>query len=89
MRLTEDPTVKVSRRTFFLAWVFFFVYLVGVMAASYLLGKEPLLLGLPRWVTIGNIVLPVCFVILLIVVVEKLIPNVSLTDEKTEQKEPE
>ncbi len=89
MRQTEDPRIKVSRRSFLLAWVFFFVYLVVVLAASYLLGKEPLLFGLPRWVTIGNILLPVCFVVLLIIVVEKLIPDVSLSDDKTEQRGPE
>ncbi len=84
MKRTEDPRIKVSRRAFLLAWVFFSVYLTAVMAASYLLGIKPRLWGLPQWVAIGNILLPVGFVILLIIVVEKLIPDVSLTDDKTE-----
>ncbi|HUU38672.1 MAG TPA: DUF997 family protein [Candidatus Desulfaltia sp.] len=82
MKWTEDPRAKVSRRAFLLAWGFFSVYLLAVMAASYLLGIKPRLWGLPQWVTIGNILLPAGFVILLIIIVEKLIPDVSLTDDK-------
>jgi uncharacterized membrane protein YhdT len=89
MKRTEDPRIRISRRALLLAWIFFAVYLAAVMAASYLLGIKPRLWGLPQWVTIGNILLPVGFVILLIIVVEKLIPDVSLTDDKTEQRGPE
>jgi uncharacterized membrane protein YhdT len=89
MKRTEDPRVKISRRAFLLAWVFFSAYLLAVMVASYLLGVKPRLWGLPRWVTIGNILIPAGFVILLIIVVEKLIPDVSLTDDETEHKGPE
>ncbi|MDH7513078.1 MAG: DUF997 family protein [Clostridiales bacterium] len=89
MKQTEDPRIKVSRRVFLLAWVFFSLYLAAVLAASYLLGIRPRLWGLPQWVTIGNILLPAVFVILLIIVVEKLIPDVSLTDDKPERREPE
>jgi uncharacterized membrane protein YhdT len=62
---------------------------MAVMAASYLLGIKQRLWGLPRWVAIGNILLPVAFVILLVFVVEKLIPDVSLTDDPKEQRGPE
>lgn len=89
MKWKEDPRAKVSRRAFLLAWAFFGVYFLAVMAASFLLGIEPRLWGLPRWVTIGNILLPVCFVVLLIIVVEKLIPDVPLTDDEAEKKGPE
>ncbi|MFZ2053989.1 MAG: DUF997 family protein [Candidatus Aminicenantales bacterium] len=89
MQWTEDPRARVSRRAFLLAWVFFSVYLLAVMAASYLLGIKPRLWGLPQWVTIGNILLPAGFVILLIIVVEKFMPDVSLTDDETEHKGPE
>jgi uncharacterized membrane protein YhdT len=89
MKWTEDPRTKVSRRAFYLAWAFFAVYMAAVMAASYLLGTKPRLWGLPQWAAIGNILLPVCFVILLVIVVEKLIPDVSLTDDETEHKGPE
>jgi uncharacterized membrane protein YhdT len=89
MKWTEDPRVRVSRRAFFLAWAFFGAYFLAVMAASFLLGIEPKLWGLPQWVAVGNILLPVFFVVLLIVVVEKLIPDVPLTDDEAEQKGPE
>jgi uncharacterized membrane protein YhdT len=89
MKWIEDPRAKVSRRAFLLAWIFFAVYLLAVMAASYLLGIKPRLWGLPQWVAVGNMLLPVCFVILLIFIVEKFIPDVSLTDDDTEQKGPE
>lgn len=89
MKRSEDPRIKVSRRAFLVSWVFFSVYLMAVMAASYLLGIKQRLWGLPQWVTIGNIFLPVAFVILLIIVVEKLIPDVSLTDDKKKQGRPE
>jgi uncharacterized membrane protein YhdT len=89
MKWTEDPRARVSRRAFLLAWTFFGVYLVAVMAASYFLGIDLLLWGLPQWVTVGNILLPAVFVILLIIVVEKLIPDVSLTDDQPEHREPE
>lgn len=82
MKWTEDPRVKVCRRAFLLAWAFFSVYLLAVMATSYLFGIKPLLWGLPQWVTIGNVLMPVGFVLLLIIVVEKLIPDIPLTDEK-------
>lgn len=89
MKRTADPRIKVSRRAFLLAWIFFSVYLLAVMAVSYFLGIKPRLWGLPRWVTIGNILIPAGFVILLIIVVEKLIPDVSLTDDDTDNKGPE
>jgi uncharacterized membrane protein YhdT len=89
MKWTEDPRTKVSRRAFLLAWAFFAVYMLAVMAASYFLGTKPQLWGLPRWVAIGNILLPVFFVLLLIIIVEKFIPDVSLTDDETEHKGPE
>lgn len=89
MKWIEDPRAKASRRAFLLAWAFFGIYFLAVMAASFLLKIEPLLFGLPRWVTVGNILLPVCFVVLLIFVVEKHIPDVPLTDDKREEKEPE
>jgi len=40
-------------------------------------------------VTLGNIVVPIAFVIMLIFVVEKFIPDIPLTDdeEKSEKKD--
>ncbi len=89
MRPVEDPRIKVSRRAFFLAWVFFSAYVIAVMGASYFLGIKPRLWGLPLWVAVGNILVPAVFVILLIFLVEKFIPDVFLTDEEIEPRGPE
>lgn len=89
MQLNEDPRIKAARKGFGLAWIYFSIYVAAVMGLSYLLGTKPYLWGLPRWVTIGNIVVPVVFVILLIFVVEKFIPDVPLTDEKQKPEKKE
>jgi uncharacterized membrane protein YhdT len=89
MKITEDPRIKISRKSFGLAWIYFAIYVAAVMGLSYLLGTRPFLWGLPRWVAVGNIVVPVVFVLLLIFVVEKLIPDIPLTDEKQEPEEKE
>jgi len=89
MKFVEDPRIKVARRCLALAWLYFSIYLIVIMGSSYLLGIKPYLWGLPRWVAIGNIVVPIVFVIMLIFVVEKFIPDVSLTDDEEEQEKKE
>jgi len=89
MKFIEDPRMKVGRKSLVLAWLYFFIYLIVIMGSSYLLGIKPYLWGLPRWVAIGNIVVPIVFVIMLIFVVEKFIPDVSLTDDEEEQEKKE
>lgn len=79
-RFNQDPRVKTARRGLWLAWVFFSVYLAGILLTSYLLDVSPLLWGLPLWVAVGNIVVPAAFVLLLILVVEKGIPDIPLDD---------
>lgn len=89
MKITEDPRMKIARKGFGLAWIYFAIYVAAVMGFSYFLGTKPYLWGLPRWVTIGNIVVPVVFVLLLIFVVEKFIPDIPLTDDKDELEKKE
>lgn len=89
MKFIEDPRIKVGRKSLVLAWLYFFIYLIVIMCSSYLLGIKPYLWGLPRWVAIGNIVVPIVFVIMLIFVVEKFIPDISLTDDEEEQEKKE
>ena len=89
MKFVEDPRIRVGRMCLALAWLYFCIYLIVIMVSSYLLGIKPYVWGLPHWVAIGNIVVPVVFVIMLIFVVEKFIPDIPLTDddedlEKTE-----
>ena len=89
MHFQEDPRVKVGRRCLVLAWIYFFLYLGTILLTSYRLGMRPYLWGLPRWVAIGNIIVPVVFVVLLIFVVEAFIPDVSLTDDTDKSEDEE
>jgi uncharacterized membrane protein YhdT len=76
----EDPRMKICRRSFAVSWLFFTLYVFAVMFFSYALGTKPYVFGLPRWLAIGNVLVPGLFVLLLIVVVEALIPDIPLTD---------
>ena len=88
MEFIEDPRIKVARRSLALAWIFLTVYLLVIMTASYTLGITPYMWGLPRWIAIGNIIIPIIFIILLVFVAEKCIPDISMTDdEELEKKE--
>ncbi len=77
----KDPKVKVAKRAFIIAWSFYSLYLVFLMIFSYTLGIKPLLFGLPLWVAVGCVITPAFFVLGLIFVAEKLIPDISLIDE--------
>lgn len=87
MKFVEDPRIKAARRVFAIAWIFFAVYLLIYLGLSYCLGSEPYVLGLPRWVTFGNLFTPFLFVIMLIFVAEKLIPDVPLEDEEEDEED--
>lgn len=89
MKFIEDPRIRDGRKSLVLAWLYFTIYLIFIMGSSYLLGIKPYLWGLPRWVAIGNIVVPIVFVIMLIFVVEKFIPDIPLTDDEEEQEKKE
>jgi uncharacterized membrane protein YhdT len=82
MKFDEDPRIKVARRGLAVAWIYFAVYLLAYLGLSYTLGNEPYVLGLPRWVTFGNLFTPFLFVVMLIFVAEKLIPDVPLSDDE-------
>ena len=84
MRLEEDPRIKVARRGLVLAWTFFTVFLAAAFGAAAAFNNEPLLFGLPRWVALSCIVVPAVFVVALIPIVEKLIPDISLSDDEEE-----
>ena len=88
MKFIEDPRIKIARKSLALSWIYFTIYLIVIMGFSYFLGIKPYLLGLPRWVAIGNILVPIVFILALVFVIEKFIPDVPLTDdEDLENKE--
>ncbi len=87
MKFDEDPRMRVSRKILALAWLFFSLYLAAIMGLSFTVGTEPYLWGLPRWVAIGNIIVPVVFVLLLIFVAERFIPDVPMTEDTGDTEE--
>jgi uncharacterized membrane protein YhdT len=80
MKIEEDPRIKVARRGFTLSWTFFSVFLAATLGTAALFGDEPHLFGLPLWVALSCIIVPVVFVAALIPIVEKLIPDIPLSD---------
>jgi uncharacterized membrane protein YhdT len=84
---TEDKRIKKAKKIFILAWAYFALYLAVMMSLTYGLGIKPYILGLPAWVAVANLLVPLFFIIMLIPVVELFIPDISLTDEKDSSQE--
>ena len=84
MQYEEDPRIKVARNGLVLAWTFYSVFLAAALVTAANFGNEPLLFGLPRWVALSCIIVPAVFVVALIPIVEKLIPDISLSDDDEE-----
>ena len=87
MTFIEDPRIKVAKKTLALSWIYFTIFLICIMGASFLLDIKPLIWGLPAWVAIGNVVVPIAFVIILIFVIEKFVPDIPLTDKEQQSGE--
>jgi len=86
MKFAEDPRIKIARKSLVVSWIFFGVFMFLVLVLSYSLGNKPNILGLPRWVAIGVVLVPTVFTVLVIFIAEKLIPDIPLTDEETEEE---
>jgi uncharacterized membrane protein YhdT len=86
MPFDEDPRVKVARRSLVLSWTYFAAFLAATMAVAASFASEPLLFGLPRWVASSCVILPAVFVAALVPIVEKLIPDIALSDEEDEPR---
>jgi uncharacterized membrane protein YhdT len=84
---TEDKRIKKAKKIFILAWAYFALYLAVMMSLTYALGIKPYIFGLPSWVAVANLLVPLFFIIVLIPVVELFIPDISLTDEKDSSQE--
>ena len=82
MKFVQDPRVKIARKSLFISWIFFSVFVFLVLFLSYSLGNKPYVFGLPRWVAIGVVLVPTVFTVMVIVIAEKLIPDIPLTDEE-------
>ena len=86
MHIEEDPRIKVARKGFTLSWTFYSIFLAATLGAAALFGNEPHVFGLPRWVALSCIVVPAAFVVALIPIVELLIPNIPLSDEREDAR---
>ena len=86
MPFDEDPRIKVARRSLALSWIFFSVFLAVTMAVAASLGNEPLVFGLPRWAALSCVIVPAAFVAALVPLVEKLIPEIPLSDEEDDSR---
>ena len=75
-----------ARRGLVLAWTFYSVFLAAALVTAAASNNEATLFGLPRWVALSCVILPAVFVVALIPIVEKLIPDISLSDEDEEAK---
>jgi uncharacterized membrane protein YhdT len=84
MQFDEDPRIKVARRGLVLSWTFFSVFLATAMGVAAAFGNQPLMFGLPRWTALSCIIVPALFVAALIPIVEKLIPDIPLSDDTEE-----
>jgi uncharacterized membrane protein YhdT len=80
MKHAEDPRIRVARRAFALSWIYFTLFIAAMLAAAFGFDVEPLLFGLPRWAAASCLIVPAVFVLLLIPVVERFIPDIPLTD---------
>ena len=86
MSFKEDPRVRVARRGFALSWIFFTIFVAVNMVTALALGDEPWLFGLPLWVAVSCILVPAAFVLLLIPLIEKLIPDIRLDDDQEDER---
>jgi uncharacterized membrane protein YhdT len=86
MKIEEDPRIKVARRGLILSWTFYSIFLAATLAAAALSGDGPHLFGLPRWVALSCVVVPALFVAALVPIVEWLIPNIPLTDDREDAR---
>lgn len=84
MKIEEDPRIKVARRGLALSWTFYSLFLAATLSTAALVGSQPPMFGLPRWVALSCIIVPAVFVVALIPIVEWLIPDVPLTDGQDE-----
>jgi len=83
MKFVEDPRIKIARKSWLVSWIFFGAFVFLVLFLSYSLGNKPYVLGLPRWVALGAVLIPTVFTVLVVFIAERFIPDIPLTDEET------
>jgi uncharacterized membrane protein YhdT len=80
----DATRMKVAKRGLWIAWSFNALYTAVALIFALGAGEEPLLLGLPRWVALSIVIVPGLFVLALIPLIEKAIPDIPLSDDEGE-----
>ena len=83
MKLANDPRMKIAKRTLVYSWVFYSVFMAAVIVSGATLKIKPYIFGLPAWAAVSIVFIPVGFVVLLALIIDKLIPDISLEDEES------
>jgi len=87
MKMTDDPRMKIAKRTLIYSWIFYSFFSAAVIFFGASLKIKPYILGLPAWAAVSIIFIPIGFVVLLILIIDKLIPDISLEDEESKGDE--
>jgi len=82
-----DPRMKIAKRTLVYSWIFYSAFTAAVIFFGATLKIKPYIFGLPAWAAVSIIFIPVGFVVLLILIIDKLIPDISLEDEEFKGEE--
>lgn len=78
MKTNEDPRLRLARRLWLFSWLFYGVFVCVLFHIAYKGQMEPYIFGLPAWLVKAEIFVPIIFIVILIVFVEKFIPNIDL-----------
>ncbi len=87
MKLANDPRMRIAKRTLIYSWLFYFVFSAAVIFFGATLKIKPYIFGLPAWAAVSIIFIPIGFVVLLALIIDKLIPDISLEDEDSRGEE--
>jgi uncharacterized membrane protein YhdT len=82
MKAPWDPRLKIAKKSLILSWIFYSMFSAAVIFFGATLKIKPTILGLPAWAAVSIIFIPIGFVLLLIIIIDKLIPDISLEDEE-------
>jgi len=87
MNQGNDPRMKIAKKALIYSWIFYSVFSAAVIFFGASLKIKPYILGLPAWVAVSIIFIPVGFVALLVLIINKLIPDISLEDADSRRDE--
>lgn len=76
-RFVEDPRFQICFREMVYCYLFFTAFFVLVMLTMYKLGDQ-LVLGLPLWFLVSGVLIPVIFVLIVFILMEKVFDDTPL-----------